>query len=148
MFLSGLSKSWVDRMGDQHAQGAFLLLVSPAYQGSLSIATESPRPYRGLVRYVKMSQSGHFMVGSVSIRSQAGMRHIISLSGAYGADGLIREVPNAIYAMGTDLPAELHDKWNRGGGHNSVGMEAPDMDAWAKELEWPSSTYGPSRKKR
>lgn len=66
----------------------------------------------------------------------------IHLSGAYGADGLIRDVPPEVYALGVDMPKELHEKWNKGGGHNSVGSEAPDMDAWAKTFKWPASSYG------
>lgn len=133
MFLSGLSKSWVDREGQQHAQGAFLILMS-------SSEDAKSRVYRGLVRRVRLHQSGHFMVGSVSIGVERKW-YRVHLSGAYGADGLIRDVPPEVYAVGVDLPAELHEKWSKGGGHNSAGAEAPDMDAWAKTLPFPASTY-------
>lgn len=147
MFLRGLGKAWVDRQGSQHSQGAFLILMSPA---NLDVLGGQKRrlPHRGLVRFVRLSQSGHFMVGSVKVRSQSGTLHTIPLSGAYGADGLIREVPNEIYSIGTDLPEELREKWNEGGGHNSAGSEASAMDAWAKTLKWPASTYGADRKKK
>lgn len=72
----------------------------------------------------------------------------ISLSGAYGADGLIREVPAEIYKLGTDLPKELYDAWNKGDGHNSAGSEAVLMDAWARTLKWPASTYAKHTKNR
>jgi len=147
MFLRGLAKGWVDRHGSQHSQGAFLILMSPANPEVMGSPTRC-LPYRGLVRSVHLSQLGHFMVGSMSVRAQGRGLHRIPLSGAYGADGLIREVPNEVYAIGTDLPEDLWKKWNEGGGHNNAGSEAPDMDVWAKGLEWPSSTYGPGRKRR
>lgn len=139
MFLKGLSKSWSTQRGEQRAEGAFLVLMTSA--GSMDKPT-----YRGLVRRVAMHQSGHFMVGGLAI-NRNGYVYVISLSGAYGADGLVCNVPTPFFEFGADLPEELHKKWNEGGGHNSVGSEAPDMDAWAKTLTWPASTYGADRRR-
>jgi hypothetical protein len=83
---------------------------------------------RGIVRYVTLRQLGHFMMGKVILAG-----HVISLSGAYGNDGLVCDVAPEVFALGKDLPTELQEAWNTGGGHNSVGSEAPAMKAWAIE---------------
>lgn len=58
----------------------------------------------------------------------------LSLSGPYGNDGLICDVPQAVYDLGTNLPPDLYDAWNTGGGWNSAGREAPAMRAWGRTL--------------
>jgi len=83
-------------------------------------------PMRGIVRYVRMRQLGHFMMGSAVIG-----KHRLTLSGSYGSDGLPATVPDDVYEAGVEVPKELHDKWNYGGGHNSAGSEAEDMRNWA-----------------
>jgi hypothetical protein len=57
----------------------------------------------------------------------------VPLSGCYGADGLLRDVPSEVFALGTPLPQELYDAWNKGGGHNSSGSEELLMQEWAKK---------------
>jgi hypothetical protein len=92
-------------------------------------------PMRGIVRYVRMRQLGHFMMGSAVIG-----KHRITLSGSYGSDGLPKTVPDDVYETGVEIPKELHDKWNTGGGWNGAGSEADDMRAWAMDVFFPDPT--------
>ena len=86
------------------------------------------RDVRAVVRDVALRQLGHWMTGQVRISG-----HPVSLSGAYGADGLTREVPRAVFELGVPLPPELYEAWSKGGGHNSAGSAAPDMAQWARD---------------
>jgi hypothetical protein len=36
-----------------------------------------------------------------------------------------------VYEKATPVPQELIDAWNKGGGWNSAGSEAPSMAEWA-----------------
>lgn len=83
-------------------------------------------PMRALVRYTRMRQMGHWMMGRVRIDG-----HSLTVSGSYGGDGLPTSVPDNLYALGVDVPAELVDAWNHGGGWNGAGSEAGAMRAWA-----------------
>ena len=120
MFISD-ARSRYDRHGQQLAgPGDFLILV----QG------ESPdcQRVKGIVRSVRLHQFGHWMMGGVKIDG-----YKLTLSGAYGADGLINTVPDDIYRRcGLELPQELYDQWAKGDGWNSAGAEAPSMRSWAK----------------
>lgn len=84
------------------------------------------REIRALVRKVALHQFGHFMMGSARA-----FGHRIPISGAYGSDGLPRDVPREVFDRAVPIPRELHDAWNKGGGHNSAGSEADAMRAWA-----------------
>jgi hypothetical protein len=83
-------------------------------------------PIRAIVRHTSMRQLGHFMMGFARVHG-----HRITLSGSYGGDGLICTVPDAVYNAGIELPVELRDAWNSGGGWNDAGSEAPAMRKWA-----------------
>ena len=83
---------------------------------------------RAIVRKVALKQLGHWMMGTVTIKG-----HTISLSGAYGADGLMIEVPKEVYDVGIDIPKELYEKWGQGGGWNTCGNEAESLRKWALE---------------
>lgn len=84
---------------------------------------------RGIVRMVAMQQCGQFMMGRARIKG-----HTITLSGSYGGDGLpVYQVPQEVYDAGVDIPDDLYELWNKGGGHNSAGSEAPAMRKWAIE---------------
>jgi hypothetical protein len=85
-------------------------------------------PMRGIVRYVRMRQLGHFMMGSARVGKTR-----LTLSGSYGSDGLPTTVPDEVYEMGVALPQTLYDAWNNGGGWNTAGSEADAMRQWAKE---------------
>lgn len=89
-------------------------------------AAASKQPLRAIVRYVRMRQCGQFMMGSARVG-----KHNLILSGSYGGDGLPKSVPDEVYEAGVELPQELYDAWNNGGGWNSAGSEAPAMRAWA-----------------
>ena len=83
-------------------------------------------PMRGLVRYVRMKQLGHFMMGSAVVG-----KHRLTLSGSYGSDGLPKSVPDEVYEAGVEVPRDLYDAWNKGGGWNGCGNEADAMRKWA-----------------
>lgn len=83
-------------------------------------------PLRAIVRYARLRQCGHYMMGTAKIG-----KHRIILSGSYGGDGLPKSVPDEVYEAGVELPRELYDAWNTGGGWNSAGSEAPAMRTWA-----------------
>jgi len=83
-------------------------------------------PLRGIVRYVRMKQLGHFMMGTARVGKTR-----LSLSGSYGSDGLPLSVPDEVYELGAPLPENLYQAWKHGGGWNSAGSEAGAMRAWA-----------------
>jgi hypothetical protein len=97
----------------------FLILITPKDHPVCAEFTYA------VVRKVALRQLGHFMMGRVRIGSKW-----YSVSGAYGNDGLIMDV-DALPKDAVKLPAELYDAWNKGGGHNSAGSEAPAMREWA-----------------
>ncbi len=101
----------------------FLLLIQPK-QSTIS-ETCAPANTYAVVRKVALRQLGHFMMGQVNL---CGKWH--SVSGAYGSDGL----PMSVDTLPRDavrLPDELYQAWNKGGGWNSAGSEAPAMREWA-----------------
>jgi hypothetical protein len=104
--------------------------ASKAYQSLCHTFTPASinYPIRALVRYTRMRQLGHFMMGFARVNGQR-----ITLSGSYGSDGLPSSVPDETYAQGIELPTELYSAWNTGGGWNDVGSEAPAMREWAKK---------------
>lgn len=128
MFLNG--QRWMTRTGEQRVRGSFLMLIHPERQGWPLFAYRD-YPMRGLVRHVKLSQCGHFMSGRIEVAG-----HRVYLEGTYGNNGLTREVDPAVYAHGVNVPPELVAAWNKGGGHNSAGSEAPSMLEWAKSIAW------------
>lgn len=81
---------------------------------------------RALVRKVAMHQCGHWMMGSARVFGRT-----LSLSGSYGGDGLTVTVTREIFDKAVPIPPELHEAWNKGGGHNSAGSEAIAMREWA-----------------
>ena len=112
--------SGYDRNGEQVARRArFLILMQ--VDGSEEI--------RGIVRKVALRQMGHWMMG----RARIGQKWY-TLSGAYGADGLVKTVAQDAFDRGTPLPEDLREKWNTGGGWNDAGSEAPEMRKWGRAL--------------
>jgi hypothetical protein len=102
------------------AQARFLLLVQPeGYE-------HRNEPIRALVRKVALHQCGHFMMGKART-----FGHSITVSGSYGGDGLPCNVPMEVYEKAVDVPQELIEAWDKGGGWNSCGSEAPLMRDWA-----------------
>jgi hypothetical protein len=97
----------------------FLLMVQPKYQTNY--------PIKLCVRRVVLRQFGHFMMGNARIYG-----HVVTVSGAYGSDGLPMNVPKEVYdKLSVILPDELYAMWNKGGGWNSCGSEASAMRKWA-----------------
>ena len=122
--------------GEQWAHGYFLILMTPwqplrdpVTNEYVPLVRASVDRVRGLVRYVKMHQLGHFMMARTTIKG-----HKISLSGTYGSDGLLCDVPPPVWEMGTPIPPELYQAWATGGGHNSAGSEAEAMHRWGLSL--------------
>jgi hypothetical protein len=116
------SKRGYTRDGEQWASGRFLVLVQPDNPST------GKEPIKALVRHTSLRQCGHFMMGECRA-----FGHRITLSGAYGNDGLVTTVPAAVYEKAVLLPAELIAAWSKGGGWNSAGSEGPEMREWARK---------------
>lgn len=118
MFLTSDYAGYNSR-GEQSAAGLFLILFSPD--------DLSRKEIRCAVRHVRMTQMGHWMMGSARVGAVR-----LSLSGSYGSDGLTCDLKTGIpWETLVPLPAHLYDEWNTGGGHNSAGSEGPSMHQWA-----------------
>lgn len=104
-------------------RGLFLLLIQPAgIEGT-------KKPIKALVRKVALRQCGHWMMGTARVYG-----HSLTVSGAYGADGLVMEAPDEVYNRApVELPSDLAEQWNNGGGWNSAGSEGPAIRQWARE---------------
>lgn len=120
MYLMNDHVTGYDKDGQQYStRGKFLLLVQPK--------GDSTVPIKACVRSVTLRQCGHWMMGFAMLYRQR-----ITVSGAYGADGLICDVPQEVYdKLRVELPKELCEAWNKGDGWNSAGKEAPAMRQWA-----------------
>jgi hypothetical protein len=127
MFISNSHRGYT-RDGQQRARGRFLMLVTPAWDSSKDSLSQHKEKYpiRAIVRSVALHQFGQFMMGRVRIGC-----HEVCLSGAYGGDGLPRDVPMEVYEHAVPVPPDLIEKWNKGGGWNSAGSEAFEMRDWA-----------------
>ena len=120
MFIK-MNKRWCNRAGQQRSSGYFLLLASGSNQ----------KDVRALVRYCRMSQCGHFMMGTIRA-----FTHEITVSGTYGSDGLpymAHRLPETVWSRMVRLPEELVEAFWSGGGHNSSGSEAKAMHEWANK---------------
>ena len=119
MFIKTTSAGY-DRHDQQYATGLFLVLVQPDSQDG------HKSPLRALARVTRLGQFGQFMMGTCRA-----FNHQITLSGAYGNDGLPCTVPQDVYNKATPVPPHLVEAWNKGGGWNSAGSEATAMREWA-----------------
>ena len=119
MFISGGHTYY--RGSEQYAtRGRFLILLTRKDDKC------GPDHVFAVVRKVALRQLGHFMMGRANIGG-----HWVSVSGAYGSDGL----PLTVDRLPDDaviLPLELYNAWNKGGGWNGAGNEAYAMKAWAR----------------
>jgi hypothetical protein len=122
MFIQVYRSGYTQRHSEQFCQGLFLILLSDEKE------TMSPSNLRALVRYTSFGQLGNFMMGRARIHGT-----VLSLSGAYGGDGLCKNVSKELFERGVPVPRELYDAWCKGGGHNSAGKEAKAMKKWALE---------------
>ena len=82
-----------------------------------------------VVRKVALRQFGHYMMGRANLNGKW-----YTVSGPYGNDGLPMDVER-LPADAKPLPPALFEAWNKGGGWNSAGSEAPAMREWALR-EW------------
>jgi hypothetical protein len=133
MFIGGSDRGYL-RDGTQVALGAFLILFSRR-----GWVVKDPRAktgeydeIRGVVRRVKLTQTGHWMMGQADLWG-----HTVTLSGTYGEDGLtndLRAHDEEIWDWLHPLPPELiHEFWTDGTGWNSAGVHSgPKVHDWAK----------------
>lgn len=114
--------------GERFVTGCLACDAHKAY--TANCFTFSPRsityPMRAIVRYARLHQFGHWMMGFARVKG-----HRLTLSGSYGSDGLPMSVADEIYNLGTELPRELYEAWNTGGGWNGSGSERDAMHKWA-----------------
>jgi hypothetical protein len=120
--------------GQCHTRGWFLILMQPILggkepggfivDGRLKGGRE---PIKAVLRQVALRQCGHYMMGCARIGNQT-----VTVSGAYGNDGLITSVPPDAYSMGVELPQELVDAWGSDTtGWNSAGESGKLISKWA-----------------
>lgn len=103
----------------------FLLLLQPE-KATIGETCARENTF-AVVRKVALQQCGHWMMGRVNLGGEWR-----GVSGSYGNDGL----PMSVKKLPVDavaLPPELYDAWNKGGGWNGAGSEAPAMRQWARE---------------
>lgn len=118
-----------NRNGEQTAAGDFLIVAGGA---TFVLDEESGRqvlvkmPLRAALRGVRLIQFGHWMMGSARLGKTR-----LTISGAYGSDGLPVDVEKVPYDKMMPLPADLERAFWNGGGHNSAGSEAVPLRAWA-----------------
>lgn len=98
----------------------FLILIRP------HVESREGNEVRAIVRKVALRSCGQFMMGCAFAKGKR-----ITISGAYGSDGLPVSVPPSIFEQGIPLPSDLKDTWNNGGGWNGAGSEADAMRKWA-----------------
>jgi hypothetical protein len=122
MYLDNSGYVYYDGTEQRHSRANFLILVQDKDQNV------GPDNFRAIVRKVALRQCGQFMMGTARIKNQS-----ITVSGAYGSDGLPVNVNKEIFEMGIPVPKELYELWNKGGGWNSTGTEALTMSGWAHE---------------
>ena len=117
----------------QRAKDAFLAVFS----GTETYPEPHPETGRQLpilyavVRSVTLSQCGHWMMGSLQLAGE-----VVTVSGAYGSDGLpgdLDKLSAAQQRLLVEVPFDLAVEFWSGGGWNSAGKEAPAMRKWAQE---------------
>lgn len=116
--------------GQQIASGDYLALFKKISGGELFAA----------VRYVRMEQLGHFMMGLFRIGGQT-----LSVSGPGGSDGLPIDLVTHPVDMKflTLVPKDLtHDYWMDRTGWNDLGAMTPRFRTWGRE------TFPPTKRMR
>ena len=122
MYLKNDGFSGYDSSGAQiRTRGLFLIMIQPE--------SHTDVPIKLAVRKVALKQLGHWMMGCARVYG-----HSITVSGSYGSDGLPCSVPQDVYdRLTVELPKELHEAWNKGGGHNGAGSESSMIRKFALE---------------
>lgn len=126
MFITN-KRSGYNRNGEQFASGKFLILMQETPgNGPGEIQRVCKAPIRCLVRPTHFTSLGNFCMGFAMIHGRR-----LTLSGAYGGDGLPVSVDAETYARGLELPDELRGLWSNGKGWNGAGNEMDEMKKWA-----------------
>jgi len=123
MYLDNSGYTYYNGTEQCHTRTNFLILIDDKDQAV------GPDNMRAIVRKVALRQCGHFMMGVARIKNTP-----ITISGAYGNDGLSVSVSKEIFEMGVQVPKELYDLWSKGGGWNSSGTEAMAIRSWAQKV--------------
>lgn len=124
MYITQDGYTYYDGSGQRHTRAPFLLLVQPKDEPA-----GKTNNLRGIVRKVALRQLGCWMMGVARVRGES-----ITVSGAYGGDGLPCSVSRNVYDAGVPLPDALYEAWAHGGGWNSAGSEAQAMREWAQSI--------------
>ena len=122
MFLKVIDRSY------SYASGQFLMLFDKESEERYPNGCQK---LYAAVRSVRLSQCGHFMMGSAIF---GGVK--VTISGAYGNDGLPRLIgflPKEFHDRVVELPEDLAKKYWDGDGWNSAGNESSDMRQWATQ---------------
>jgi len=122
MYLTKEGRTYYRGDEQHHTKAPFLILVQNEN------SPLGPDNFRAIVRKVALSQLGPWMMGTARIQGQS-----ITISGAYGNNGLPKTVSEKIYNEATPIPRALYNLWSIGDGWNSCGSEAPAMRKWALE---------------
>ena len=98
--------------------------------------------FRALVRCVALQQCGHFMMGVARVKGKT-----LTVSGAYGSDGLPMNVDADVFAEAMPVPEVLYEMWGKGGGHNCSGSESEWMRSWAN-IVFPETRKGLKKRRK
>ena len=112
-------RTWYSKDGDLLSCTALYLVLFSDADNNISAA----------VRQATLKPFGPWMAGQVRLAGAP-----VTVSGAYGGDGLPRDLltlSEAQRALLTPIPPDLAITFWQGGGWNSAGREAPAMREWA-----------------
>ena len=119
---------WRPEYGDAPVP-SYYLKYCPAHGHEYKTWAGDDKKLYACLRHVSLRQLGHFMMGTARIAGQS-----VTVSGAYGADGLPRdyeELTEAGRAKLTEVPVDVAAAYWAGDGWNGAGKEAPVLRAWA-----------------
>lgn len=115
-------RAWHATDGTQHAGRGWFLIMTQSDR-----ANYRELGIRCFVRKVALEQVGHWMMGTARIYG-----HSVTISGAYGNDGLTKNVSHELFLEGYPLPDPLYKAWATDtAGWNSAGSEGPSIREWA-----------------
>lgn len=132
MFIKS-ARSYSMASGEQRASGSFLALFTNHNSG-FTKTTE----IRAFVRWVLMKQLGQWMMGQMEIPQHAGGKASVTLSGAYGEDGLTCDVKESDQYWDSlwPLPEDLaYLFWADNTGWNDAGVTGKYVHSWASRNE-------------
>ncbi len=124
-------RGWCTATGIQHARGIFLVLVQ--------LRSDSDyKDVRAFARAVHLEQMSHWMMGSIKVYDADNKEYELTLSGAFGSDGLLFDLDDneqkALFDCCVKVPKELVDIWREDTGHNGIDLKTAEAFAkWANE---------------